>query len=324
MSLFSGVQTLIVLQYRYCTVQYCFLPFRVFSEAPRVSSFMTRTANPNKTPPARTKLMREGPQPFGVKDSSQLALWRRGCSMGRTPTRVLLHLAILYFFIPPAAGGGGGGLTAKASGSKGIDCSAAVRPVDAVPLRSPQAVAFEAKKTYCQKLEARQKFEHSRYTVRCTIFGGPDMGTMPDADVFTWWVGYGALDVQLLHELCRSLSCGKLRTNATAVVLFEHNEKYGMSSLRHLRHIGSVAREQRVPFDETEHCRALLRANNSDLLTVTKTQPFVCDRARGNITLATFPIARLAALSPLECQCNARQTGGLHLQQLPRWVFGWD
>ena len=60
--------------------------------------------------------------------------------MGRTPTRVLLHLALLYFFIPPAAGGGGGGLTAKASGSKGIDCSAAVRPVDAVPLRSPQAV----------------------------------------------------------------------------------------------------------------------------------------------------------------------------------------
>ena len=320
--------------------------------------FHDPNCKPEQNP--RTKLKREGPQPFGVKDSSQLALWRRGCSMGRTPTRVLLHLALLYFFIPPAAGGGGGGLTAKASGSKGIDCSAAVRPVDAVPLRSPQAVhsvlateyfagkhiveigtrngdgiscfsktaasaiAFEAKKTYCQKLEARQKFEHSRYTVRCTIFGGPDMGTMPDADVFTWWVGYGALDVQLLHELCRSLSCGKLRTNATAVVLFEHNEKYGMSSLRHLRHIGSVAREQRVPFDETEHCRALLRANNSDLLTVTKTQPFVCDRARGNITLATFPIARLAALSPLECQCNARQTGGLALQQLPRWVFGWD
>jgi hypothetical protein len=60
--------------------------------------------------------------------------------MGRTPTRVLLHLALLYFFIPPAAGGPGAGLMAKASGSKGISCSAAVRPVDAVPIRSPQAV----------------------------------------------------------------------------------------------------------------------------------------------------------------------------------------
>jgi hypothetical protein len=60
--------------------------------------------------------------------------------MGRTPTRVLLHLALLYIFIPPVAGGDGGGLTANSSGSKGITCSAAVRPVDAVPIRSPQAV----------------------------------------------------------------------------------------------------------------------------------------------------------------------------------------
>ena len=306
-------------------------------------------------------ILAEGAVPFSwVKDSSQLAQWRRGCSMGRTPTRVLLHLALLYIFIPLVAGGDGGGLTANSSGSKGITCSAAVRPVDAVPIRSPQAVhsvlaseyfagkhiveigtrngdgiscfsktaassiAFEAKTPYCRKLEERQQVEHSRYTVRCTIFGGPDMGTMPDADVFTWWVGHAALDVQLLHELCWRLSCGQLRTNATAVVLFDHNDKGDMSSLRHLRHMGSVAREQRVPFDEMEHCRALLRANNSDLLAVIKTQPFVCNRARGNFTIATLPIARLAALSLPQCQCSARQTRGLHLQQLPRWVFGWD
>jgi hypothetical protein len=278
--------------------------------------------------------------------------------MGRTPTRVLLHLALLYFFIPPAAGGAGAGLMAKASGSKGISCSAAVRPVDAVPIRSPQAVhsvlaneyfagkhmveigtrngdgiscfsktaassiAFEAQTPYCRKLEERQQVEHSRYTVRCTMFGGPDMGTMPDADVFTWWVGHVSLDLQLLHELCRRLSCGQLRTNATAVVLFDHKSKDDMNTLRHLRHMGSVAREQRVPFDEMEHCRALLRANNSDLLAVIKAQPFVCNRARGNFTIATLPIARLATLSPPQCQCSARQTRGLHLQQLLRWVFG--
>lgn len=201
--------------------------------------------------------------------------------MGRTPTRVLLHLALLYIFIPPVAGGDGGGLTANSSGSKGITCSAAVRPVDAVPIRSPQAVhsvlaseyfagkhiveigtrngdgiscfsktaassiAFEAKTPYCRKLEERQQVEHSRYTVRCTIFGGPDMGTMPDADVFTWWVGHAALDVQLLHELCWRLSCGQLRTNATAVVLFDHNDKGDMSSLRHLRHMGTVLHASR-------------------------------------------------------------------------------
>jgi len=270
--------------------------------------------------------------------------------MGRTPTRVLLHLALLYIFIPPVAGGDGGGLTANSSGSKGITCSAAVRPVDAVPIRSPQAVhsvlaseyfagkhiveigtrngdgiscfsktaassiAFEAKTPYCRKLEERQQVEHSRYTVRCTMFGGPDMGTMPDADVFTWWVGHVSLDLQLLHELCRRLSCGQLRTNATAVVLFDHKSKDDMNTLRHLRHMGSVAREQRVPFDEMEHCRALLRANNSDLLAVIKMQPFVCNRARGNFTIATLPIARLATLSPPQCQCSARQTRGLHLQ----------
>jgi hypothetical protein len=184
------------------------------------------------------------------------------------------------------------------------------------------SIAFEAQTPYCRKLEERQQVEHSRYTVRCTMFGGPDMGTMPDADVFTWWVGHVSLDLQLLHELCRRLSCGQLRTNATAVVLFDHKSKDDMNTLRHLRHMGSVAREQRVPFDEMEHCRALLRANNSDLLAVIKAQPFVCNRARGNFTIATLPIARLATLSPPQCQCSARQTRGLHLQQLLRWVFG--
>ena len=69
--------------------------------------------------------MREGPQPFWGKDSSQLAQWRLGCSMGRTSRRALLHLALL---------------SAPTLAVEQFDCEQEVTPVDIVPIRSPQSV----------------------------------------------------------------------------------------------------------------------------------------------------------------------------------------
>lgn len=244
-----------------------------------------------------------------------------------------------------------------------INCTLSVsNPVDISPIRSPQdvhsvlandyfarkrlveigtrngdgmscfvrtashAIAYEAEKKYCTKLEARQRGEGTNYTVSCTLFGSADMASFPDADVYHWWFGRDFLNKQLLYELCRRVSCGQLRASAIAVVLFDPKEKHDVASLRDMRRLGWISREQEVAYDEQAKCNAMLEAlravwpastpigpQDPDLLWAWRWDHNVCERAKGSFTIATFPVSKLSA-SP-KCKCDASRADDADLKK---------
>ena len=245
-----------------------------------------------------------------------------------------------------------------------INCTLSVsNPVDISPIRSPQdvhsvlandyfarkrlveigtrngdgmscfvrtashAIAYEAEKKYCTKLELRQRGDSElNYTVSCTLFGAADMASFPDADVYHWWLGRDFLNKLLLYELCRRVSCGQLRASAIAVVLFDPKEKHDVASLRDMRRLGWISREQEVAYDEQAKCNAMLEAlragwptskpigpQDPDLLWAWKWDHNVCERAKGSLTIATFPVSRLFA-SP-KCKCDASRADDADLKK---------
>ena len=196
--------------------------------------------------------MREGPQPFWGKDSSQLAQWRLGCSMGRTSRRALLHLALLS--APTLAV------------EQQLDCEQEVTPVDIVPIRSPQsvhtalarifagqsiieigtrngdgmecyarvarhAVAIEIERSYCptlmtrsaqmQRVKTGHGHGHRNFTVRCESYEATPMAVFEHADYVEGFMGHTEVNVHILRFL--SSHSDRLRPHFEALILHDHD-----------------------------------------------------------------------------------------------------
>ena len=208
--------------------------------------------------------MRDGPQAFWGKDSSQLAQWRLGCSMGRASRRVLLHLALLS--APTLAV------------EQQLDCEQEVTPVDIVPIRSPQsvhtalarrfagqsiieigtrngdgmecyarvarhAVAIEIDRSYCrmlmtrsaqmQRLKTGHGHGHRNFTVRCESYEATPMAVFEHADYVEGWMGLTEVNVQILRFL--SSHSDRLRPHFEALILHDHDEGNDQISLALLK-----------------------------------------------------------------------------------------
>ena len=206
--------------------------------------------------------MREGPQPFWGKDSSQLAQWRLGCSMGRT-SRVLLHLALL---------------SAPTLAVEQFDCEQEVTPVDIVPIRSPQsvhtalarrfagqsiveigtrngdgmecyarvarhAVAIEIERSYCatlmtrsaqmQRVKTGHGHGHRNFTVRCESYEATPMAVFEHADYVEGWMGLTEVNVRILRFL--SSHSERLRPHFEVLILHDHDEGNDQISLALLK-----------------------------------------------------------------------------------------
>ena len=206
------------------------------------------------------------------------------------------------------------------------NCSELVRdPVDAPPMRSPQAVhtelaklfhskslveigtrhgdgmacfsrvaassvAIEMNSRYCTEL--RRRITDPSFSVVCSAY----QEGLPDADVYTWWQDTPHLANRCIigHIRQRQLA-GRVRMNATAAVVFDTRFGGDMSSWKGADGLQPLATwSTQVAFDERGLC------------STSKTRPrsIPCRRALGAFIVATIPIARVPHdlfLSRAEC-----------------------
>ena len=193
-----------------------------------------------------------------------------------------------------------------------VDCAALVQPTDWPPVRSPQAVhsalaellrgtdtveigtrngdgmrcfargtrsavAIELNQQYCAVLRQHAQNMSAAglggFRVHCQDYR---RGT-PDADYYTWWEqGPFLFNADVLRFLRSRSRDGHIRSNASAILLFYNSHGRDMHSWRLLGAEASWSRT--VQFDERKLClaRAHRKAN--------------CKRARGNFTIAAFPL----------------------------------
>jgi hypothetical protein len=191
-------------------------------------------------------------------------------------------------------------------------------PVDAAPIRSPQAVhtvlaqhfagkhvlefgtrhgdgiacfahktlsavAVEMDSESCVHLADRagRDGRPPLFKIQCQPYQALS-GLQVDADVFTWWQEHPKLvNEEVLALLAHRVAAGEVRSTAEAYILFDHAWEPDIASLNSLR---SRARwTGTIAFDERELCRA--RYHN---------QRGLCKRAAGNMTITAVPLAPLA------------------------------
>ena len=233
-----------------------------------------------------------------------------GPSAVAQPRRVAAREAV-----PPAA--------AAAAAAAAVDCAADVAPVDAMPIRSPQAVhtamlahiagravveigtrngdgmacfaqaagsatAVELEPPYCAQLRARSasllQRTRSNFSVLCSDYRRAKHGEL-DGDVFTWWQQFPHLkNLEVLQQLRRMSDRGNIRPSAEAIVLFDPSEPTDEASWRLLHErFQWMAWAEAVPFDEREACRT---SNNAQL----RRQRWQCNRAKGTFYFGGVPI----------------------------------
>ena len=199
------------------------------------------------------------------------------------------------------------------------NCSILVNdPVDAHPVRSPQAVhsaitrriydvdlveigtrggdgmacfaqvtrsasAVEMDPSACKKLQARSltlgKKGNRTFFIQCDRYQALSL----DADVFTWWQQEPHLkNGEVLHHLRRQQHKGQIRAQARAILLFERGYDEDMSSFNYWQNFSQWIEE--ISFDEQRLCRKLYRS-----------KPWFRKRAKGSyyvmgIKLADVPL----------------------------------
>ena len=126
------------------------------------------------------------------------------------------------------------------------------------------AVAVEYDQQYCELLKLRGGRN------ACPTFGTPFsvlcsryQDVSPDADYFTWWAQAPHLmNVPLLLHLRRAQLQGKIRANATALVVLAHGEarKHAGSGLLRM-----AAWTRAVPFKESHKAAASLTGGRRNL-----------------------------------------------------------
>lgn len=213
-----------------------------------------------------------------------------------------------------------------------FNCSLAVpHPVDASPVRSPQAAhsllarllagkrvveigtrngdgiscfsrtalhatAIERDQRYCQLLEKRaaQLPATSRFEVLCEAFDGAPgrASTQRIASAdVVTWWINGAADKPILVALARIAEHSAMQQGVQAVVLFDSKNPYDVLSWESLR--GWAAWSETVEFDECELCRARFRQHHRDY-----TGPWAtCNRAVGRFHVAGVPLHQLRSFN---------------------------
>ena len=205
-----------------------------------------------------------------------------------------------------------------------VNCSLLMAsPIDASPIRSPQAVhsqiaarvkgrsiveigtrngdglacmaqvaasavAIEASPPYCAKLRKRAATlpGSTSFSVVCSRY---QKATMPVADVYTWWQQAPHLtDATLLAHLRRLQLDGRIGRAAVALIAFDQSWSVDRRSWRAIGKRATWA--ARVPYDERAAC--LARAGTS-----TKQQRLCAQRAHGTFILAEVPIAHDPAVT---------------------------
>lgn len=215
-----------------------------------------------------------------------------------------------------------------------IDCARAVpSPVDASPIRSPQAVhtallphfrgldiveigtrngdgmacfarvaqhstAIEIDKEYCNKLELQSAIlqsEHgARFAVHCADYR---TASQVDADVFTWWQQAPHLvNLRVLTELRRRQLQGSIRPTAVAVMLFDRSWEADMKSMHHLSESGLLRWKEHVTFNETWRC------SESG-----KTASLIADSARMCLKRGTIRDSRMCKQWAMRRHCHRAQ-----------------
>ena len=142
------------------------------------------------------------------------------------------------------------------------------------------AVAVEMDPAYCKKLEQRAVVigggAGPAFSVRCDRYQNVKLD---DADVFTWWQQSPHLqNVDVLKHLRKQQLGGSIRSNALAIVLFEHGFPDDMQSFRALRNYTSWS--ETVRFDERALCSRMLRR-----------KPWFWSRAHGSYRVVGIQIA---------------------------------
>ena len=198
---------------------------------------------------------------------------------------------------------------------KAINCTTAVRPMAASPVRSPQAVhdvlagqlaglevveigtrhgdglecfsrvaksavAVDVDAEHCRSLGKRSDAQRQRgnpgFSVSCEGYERK----LPDADIYTWWQQDGAdlRNALLLAHLRQEQLTGRIRTSAQAFVLFDLGRRTDKPSWQKLRALATW--KQRVQFDEHYLCTRTMRYSH-----------VTCKaRARGQFIIAKIPI----------------------------------
>ena len=198
------------------------------------------------------------------------------------------------------------------------DCSTLVPlPVDASPIRSPQAVhsamlrhlanrtivevgtrngdgiscfshftagavAIEFAPEYCSKLRTRADILGNRtgqpvFQVRCGNY--KSTGVLPDADLYTWWQQAPHLtDRKLLNFLRRAQLQGSIRDNAMALIVSDGSWSLDRRGWLHLDSMSSW--DENVDFDEQASC-------------LQRYQRKLCQRAKGTFRIYGVPIANV-------------------------------
>ena len=197
------------------------------------------------------------------------------------------------------------------------DCASVVRhPVDAPPMRSPQAVhsllarrfsgsnvveigtrngdgvacwakfakhvtAIENDRQYCDVLQARG---NGSFAVHCADFE-KSFGVLSEAEYVTWWMG-GENNKGLLTTL--QARAPRLRPHARAAIIFDQRYSSDVDSWSALRPMADWWTT--VDFDECDRC--LAKQNLTDFVKQKRASYLYkfqsCDRALGTFVVASF------------------------------------
>jgi hypothetical protein len=221
-------------------------------------------------------------------------------------------------------------------------CEIAVpNPLDAPPIRSPQAVhsyvvkrikgkeiveigtrngdgmscftlhakkatAIEMANSYCKSLESRSATISAAhpgrgFKVTCSDYR---QGGVVDADIITWWEQAPLTNVPALQHLLREQNAGRLRAGATAIILFD--PKWGPDMWAWNRLCPLATWSARIPFDERPRC---MQKNGGKSPQGSET----CDRAFGVFILAGVPVDHVPMLDDKSLDskaCIARHEQG--------------
>ena len=221
-------------------------------------------------------------------------------------------------------------------------CETAVpNPLDAPPIRSPQAVhsyvvkrikgkeiveigtrngdgmscftlhakkatAIEMARSYCTSLESRSAAIAAAhpgrgFKVTCSDYR---RGGVVDADIITWWEQAPLTNVPALQHLLREQKAGRLRAGASAIILFD--PKWGPDMWAWNRLCPLATWSARIPFDERPRC---VQKNGGKSPQGSET----CDRAFGVFILAGVPIDHVPMLDDKSLDskaCIARHEHG--------------
>jgi len=204
-----------------------------------------------------------------------------------------------------------------------VDCEALVpKPVDIVPIRSPQSVhtrlanhffrnrtvveigtrngdgmacfaqvarrivAIEKDQHYCSKLTARRKTLREQglgdYDILCSKFQEVPRATFASADYIHWWIGGLEINAQVLRFLYEIRK--QLKPNAKAVVF--HDPSTGIDN-RSLTILGPAASIESVTVPASE-CARCYRAVKECRFAQENGGFYSCGRAAGTKLLAVF------------------------------------